>query len=134
MIERKKVHSNLIQQDCYVNYVVAPYDEKKDYHVDKYVALDFVQEASGLREIFHEEPYPITPEYVKSFVDSCDYKLNPFEPRPPVGKNFGDVREIQSLNSRDSADVISAVAHVNSAMERGISSVKKKESEVVNNG
>lgn len=97
-----RVQSNLLQQNCFVRDVTV-FSESTLSPVDSFVSLDEVSDPSGIH--FEEKvyPYPITPQYVDSFIDSSDYH------KDPVGalnnavsrRNLGDLTDLQNVSSMD---------------------------------
>lgn len=111
----KKVKSNLLDLNVYTK----PYVDERDYLVDKYSSLDFVQEPTGVREYVHDCPYPITPDYVRSFAEGCDYRtdLNSAVNAPARGKNLGDVRAAQDFNKMDSFEISKQFSDIKNKIE-----------------
>ncbi|UPW41399.1 hypothetical protein [Dipodfec virus UA06Rod_16] len=77
--------------------------------------IDQVEEVNpdGSRiEKLVEREYPITPEYVASFEESCNYKNDPQGAiaRAPSRENLGDVSMFQHIAQSDSAEVQEFVA------------------------
>ena len=74
----------------------------------KYYDLVEVEREDGSRiEKLIEQDYPITPEYVKSFEQSADYRLD-VDGAIANGhgrKNLGDVSRVQSLYNMDTAEI-----------------------------
>lgn len=98
-----RVQSNLLQQNCFVRDVSRAVDLKSDDTPVSYVSIDEEVTPSGTKVEFNSYPYPITPQYVNSFVDSSDYRRDPANAVANGVKksNFGDVRSLQSLSQMD---------------------------------
>lgn len=74
----------------------------REYPTKKYFELQKREENNSIIEELVEVDYPITPDYVKSFVEETDYKKNPDYLLSNAGKtNLGDVTELQRLQSMD---------------------------------
>lgn len=101
-----KLKTNLLQQNVYIRDAALAHDLKDDYRQESYVAQDFKTEKGAVKEVLHVEPYPITPEYVNSFVDSCDYRSDPLAAQVKSSndqrKNLGDVASLQGVYSMSS--------------------------------
>lgn len=69
----------------------------------KYESLVRTQTDCGYEERVEEFDYPITPESVNSYLDSCDYKSDPLGnlARSSARQNLGDVSDIQNIASMD---------------------------------
>lgn len=97
------IPSSLIQQNCFVRDVVRLTDSPVSSSSENYLSLDEVVTDKGveLREVV--VPYPVTPQYVNSFVDSSDYRKDPFSSvaQSSKGFNLGDIRDIQNVSSMD---------------------------------
>lgn len=105
MSEKKctRLKTNILRQDCYVRECFGAEDLRS--HVpamSSYPLIEQVVEQGGVREVVTERPYPITPESVNSYADSCDYKLDPEGCQLSGRKNLGDIRVAQDLLSMDS--------------------------------
>lgn len=105
---RTRVHG----QDCYLLPVVPPYDKRTEYHPKRYKVYTKVRDENNRRiGSVVEREYPITPESVKSFRDTADYRIDPASAvaasRPRT--NLGDVRGIQDVSKLDDTQ-LSAMA------------------------
>lgn len=102
------VSTNLIRQNCFVRDCASPSDLKEDYgcfnESKTYPTLDTIcdSELNAMRDVTHNETYPITASYVKSFQDAADYRtdLQSAYNSPAPGSNLGDIRAVQSVLSR----------------------------------
>lgn len=100
-----RIQTNLIQQNCFVRDVARAVDLKSESPDFMYTSLDEVTDDKGIHFEEHDVPYPITPAYVNSFVDSVDYR------RDPAGAiangvsrtNLGDISVMQQVLSMDSS-------------------------------
>lgn len=97
--ETKRIQTNLLEQNCYVRDFVSPFDEKNDYQNKTFVSLDEKIVDDGVKEVYTQNDYPITPESVNSYSDSVDYKVDPLAAvnLPAAGKNIGDVSMYQKI-------------------------------------
>lgn len=100
-----RVQSNLLQQNCFVRDVVRKVDLKSENSDSCFVSLDEVSSENGVSFVPHKYPYPITPQYVNSFVDSSDYRRDPVSAinNGIKRQNLGDVSSIQSVLDMDSS-------------------------------
>lgn len=103
---------------------------------DTYLELRQIQTENGIEERYVEVDYPITPDYVKSFANSTDYR-NDIERamnEPPRGVNMGDVTGIQEIMLMDMSavkDLQSKLAErVKQLQEQSAGAENKTESEV----
>lgn len=106
----KKVHSNLLAQDVYVRDTVpktffCSHCREQEKNVPQLV--EKIGD-NGVTHCIEFVPYPHTPEAVKSYADSVDYRLDPLSAvnngvqRP----NLGDVTASQELSRMDSSEII----------------------------
>lgn len=103
-LKPKKLPTNLVMADLYA-YRPEPV---KGLSQDKYFELVEVEQEDGSRiEKLVEQDYPITADYVKSFEQSADYKLDVDGAIAAghSGKNLGDVTALQELYAMDSAAI-----------------------------
>lgn len=100
-----RVQTNLIQQNCFVRDVSKAVDLKSESPDFTYQSLDEVVDDKGIH--FQKEylPYPITPAFVNSFVDSADYRrdVNGAISNGSSRVNLGDVTSMQQILSLDTA-------------------------------
>ncbi|WGL31145.1 hypothetical protein [Dipodfec virus UOA04_Rod_751] len=138
----KKLKTNLIQQNVYVRDAGSKYDiECSNYNsgCKKYISYDEVVGDNGIEIKKTLQNDPITPEYVDSFIEGSDYRLDPQRAilNSVKGVNLGDVREVQSV-SRETLQA--NIAHLNdvvAALQKQMSLGNEKEninSEVKDNG
>lgn len=138
----KKIHSNVLQQDIYVRDASAARDLKTDFLQKSYVAQDFKTEQGAVREVLHREPYPITPDYVNSFVDACDYRSDPLAAQVKSAndnrKNLGDVASLQNVYAMSAEQVSAYLSKLQNLYADKVTAEKAAQSasdtEVNNNG
>lgn len=117
----KRVESNLIKQNCYVRDVVPPHDVRTVYKSDEsYPILETKTVDNGIRDEISFKPYPITPEYVNSFADSCDISRDLASAATNVrhDANLGDVREAQKLASLSLSDIRRIISDLQEKAEK----------------
>lgn len=102
-----RVVSNLLQQNCFVRDVSRAVDLNSSSSDVSFYSLDEIQEDDGIKFKKNLYPYPITPEYVKSFADSSDYRRDPVGAisNGVKGNNIGDCSSIQKILSMDSGSL-----------------------------
>lgn len=135
---KKKLPVNLLMADLYTynsqRVCVIP-----RYAGKKYSELVEVQNPDGsIAEKLVERDYPITEDYVKSFEQSSDYRLDPSgavasaQPR----KNLGDISDLQSLYQMDTAAIDDLAKRLTaaSAAVKAAQANENKQKERVNNG
>lgn len=115
----KKVHSNIIAQDCYIRDVTPKVVKRSEYASRRFPSLVEVPDSVGVHYDLRDFDYPITPESVKSYVDSTDYKRDPAAAiaAGARGVNLGDITEAQRIVNSD-------VSTVRSTLERFQAAVK----------
>lgn len=103
----KKVHSNIISQDCYIRDVTPKVVHKTEYKPRKFSSLVELPDTLGVRYELKEFDYPVTPESVKSYVDSTDYKRDPAAAiaAGSRGINLGDMTTLQRITNSDVSTV-----------------------------
>lgn len=96
---QKKLSSNLLKQNCYIRSTVDECDKCTDYSEKSFVTIDEVVTSNGVHIVENSIPYPITPQYVNSFVDSSDYRRDPVNAvlNAPRRQNLGDITGIQDI-------------------------------------
>lgn len=111
--EIKPIVTNLIRQNCFVrdvslNTSVVSSDDR--YSDVTYESVDEVlrDDGTGVDLNYSENSYPITPQYVQSYVDSADYHGDPLAAiaNSSARQNLGDVRDYQAVDRMDTADQI----------------------------
>lgn len=105
MNNSKRIQSNLLQQNCFVRDVSLSRDLRSVTSDIDFLSQDEVTTSHGVSLVDKVKKYPITPQYVNSFVDSSDYRRDPVSAISNGVKksNLGDLTEIQSVLSMDSA-------------------------------
>lgn len=100
---QKKIVTNLLQQNCYIRESVPNVNNFTDYGDKVYNSLVEKPTKNGFEVKIEAFPYPITPQYVNSFVDSADYRRDPANAiaNAPKRTNLGDVTELQSVVNMD---------------------------------
>lgn len=99
-----RVNSNLLQQNCFVRDVTRKSEVTCDSSsTSSFFSLDEKLTKNGTEFFLTEYPYPITPQYVNSFVDSSDYRRDPISAinNGVNRRNLGDITGVQSLSSMD---------------------------------
>lgn len=110
----KKVYSNLLAQNVYVRDCCLNLDKPLDVPEPTYISLDEVITDKGVEIVEKVEEYPITPEYVDSFVAGSDYRNNLAEAvvqsanRAGSQTNLGDIRSVQDVLAKN-PDVVNAL-------------------------
>lgn len=109
-----------------------------------YYELQVIEDGKGgAREEFVEVAYPITPDYVKSFEQSANYKndVDGAIANGSKGANLGNVVDMQELYAMDSSAIADladklkkASAVVAQAQKAEKAVVKKENNEEVDNG
>lgn len=108
MSKNVPIKSNLLQQNCFLRDCSPALDiSGKNSLSDgvSYESVDLVTESDGIRVRKTLVPYPITPDYVDSFVDSSDYRKDPAAAVLNSVKkpNLGDITSFQDVSSMDTA-------------------------------
>lgn len=67
----------------------------------KYLELQRSVTSDGVKEEYVEVDYPITEEYVNSFVDGADYHADPLSKVRLNCRNLGDIVDMQNLTAQD---------------------------------
>lgn len=99
-----RVQSNLLEQNCFVRDVTRKSDLCSSSSPSSFLSIDEVVTKNGVSLVEKEYPYPITPQYVNSFVESSDYHNDPLNAisQSHKGSNLGDIRDIQTVSNMDS--------------------------------
>lgn len=105
MIKSTRVSSNLLKQNCYVRDCAVGIDLKDGNEIETYDSLDETLTDRGIEFEIRSYPYPITPAFVNSFVDSSDYRRDPVNAVANSVKrlNLGDISDCQRILNLDSA-------------------------------
>lgn len=103
--ECQRVQSNLIQGEVFVRRPVSVFDIATTYEEKKYYELQRKTVANGIQEQLVPVSYPITPESVKSYAASTDYKRDFTGNQRSGGVNIGENAEkVQKIISGDTAE------------------------------
>lgn len=135
----KKLPCNLVLNDL-VLYNASQCSKAIPKSNSKYYDLVEVQNEDGSRvEKLVEQDYPITPEYVKSFEQSADYRLD-IDGAIANGhsrKNLGDVTQMQNLCAMDTAEIEALgkkLIHASQVLKNKKTVKPETEKGVINNG
>lgn len=101
------VTMNLLRAQVYAYRNELPTEIRHNQPQKTYFELQQMEYENGIKEEYVEVDYPITPDYVKSFESSANYKndLQTAITAQPRGVNLGDVTAIQELTRMDMAEV-----------------------------
>lgn len=100
--ERKTITvAGRLMRNCYLSDATDAIDNANSYSTEKYYELREITTQDGIEHKLVEVDYPITEESVKSYVDSTNYKLDPFGALRAPRKNLGDVSEAQNIMRMD---------------------------------
>lgn len=96
----RELQTNLLQQNCYVRDVTNKVYTHRE-PITQYESLDTVVEEDGVKLRRAVQDYPITPQYVQSFVDSADYRKDPLGAiaNGKSRQNLGDITEMQQVSN-----------------------------------
>lgn len=113
----EKVKTNVLLQNCFVREFVR--SDRSVAQPSQYLAVDekIRDDGSGVDLVYHVEDYPITPEYVNSFVDSSDYHNDPLGAMARASLsprvNLGDItalQEVAKLDATSARELYSALS------------------------
>lgn len=98
-----RVQSNLLQQNCFVRDSRLGKDLLCSSSPESFLSIDEVVTSKGVELKESVNPYPITPQYVDSFVESSDYRKDPFAAiaAGTQKQNLGDISDVQKLVAMD---------------------------------
>lgn len=101
------VTMNLLRAHVYAYRKELPTEIRHNQPQKTYMELQQLPYENGLKEEYVEVDYPITPDYVKSFESSANYKndIQTAMNAQPRGANLGDITAIQELARMDMAEV-----------------------------
>lgn len=121
-MKTNKIPSNLLQHNCYLRDVVPVFDKKTEYGDQIYLNVEEVTSIDSL-SLKHDvtvQPYEITPQYVNSFVESADYRRDPFQAvlSAPKRKGLGDIRDLQKVNAMDDTQASTLFNQVKSRLSQ----------------
>lgn len=131
-VNNYSIPSSLIQQNCFVRDVVRLVDAPISSSSEQYVSLDEVVTDTGVQLRETVVNYPITPQYVNSFVDSSDYRKDPFSSvvQSSKGSNLGDIRDIQNISSMDSSQARELFNQLKARFSQSENSVSQSENSI----
>lgn len=138
-----KVKCNLLQAEVYARNAELCTACAHNYKNKMYKELRNVQTADGMKQVLVDVPYPVTPESVKSYAASADYRndVGAAMASPAPGANLGDLTDVQKVLSADMESARELYANLKAVFENA--AVQKQEnasaaesnvSEVTNNG
>lgn len=122
----KKLNTNLIRTNCYISEVTDTNQTTHKPTQKKYHELRRTMTHNGLKEELVEVDYPITADSVKSYEDSCDYRIDPVAniTSAPKRKNLGDITGVQEFTEHDQSTAHSIYERIKADI---ISALKKNE-------
>lgn len=138
-----RVNCNLLQAEIYARNAQMCVPCVHNYSGKKYHELRNVDVANGMAQVPVAVPYPITPDSVKSYAASADYRNDPaaaMAMQPPA-PNLGDLTDIQKVLSSDMESARELYANLKQVFEGAAAAktatataTENKESEVNANG
>lgn len=141
--EFNRVNCNLLQAEIYARNAQMCVPCVHNYSGKKYNELRNVDVANGIAQVPVEVPYPITPDSVKSYAASADYRNDPaaaMAMQPPA-PNLGDLTDVQKVLSADMESARELYANLKQVFESAAAAksatetaTENKESEVIENG
>lgn len=117
-MNNSRVQSNLLQQNCFVRDVTNKSGLTDSSAPDSFLSIDEVVTSKGIELKESVSPYPITPQYVDSFIASSDYRRDPFGAiaNGSNRKNLGDVSSMQRVAAMDSSSLSSLCSDLKSKL------------------
>lgn len=93
-------------QNCYLKSASPAVVGRSIPASKKYVELEEQMLPNGVKYELVEKEYPFTPEYVRSYADTVDYRRDPMQAiaNAPKRANLGDVGAIQQLLNSSSEE------------------------------
>lgn len=132
--EPMRVPLNLIAHEFYSRFPQAVKGVQGKRADKTYAELRRIQTADGFVEKLVEVDYPITQEYVDSFIDTADYHkdLQSAMATPAPGANLGDLCSLQDLCAMDLTAIRELQNKINvvAAEKAKANPAKEKETEV----
>lgn len=100
--EFTRVNCNLLQADIYARNAQICGTCSHNYNAT-YKELRTLDTPTGIRQVLVDVPYPVTPESVKSYAVSADYRNDPAAAMamPAPSANLGDLTDVQKVLSAD---------------------------------
>ncbi|UPW41136.1 hypothetical protein [Sigmofec virus UA08Rod_5397] len=120
------MHLNLLEQDVFFRDSCPVEFDNRDYLQDTYSEVERVSTDCGFRDELVERPYEITPDYVNSFADSCDYRVDPLNASRCSGRNLGDLTGIQDLLGDDSSALRARISELQTILNERLDPLSKK--------
>lgn len=121
-INNSRIQSNLLQQNCFVRDVTRVGGISVSSSPESFLSIDEVVTSKGVELVESDNPYPITPQYVKSFVDSADYHNDPFGSIVSPRQNLGDITAMQKVSSMDTEQARNLYAQLSDVFSKSDSS------------
>lgn len=124
----RAVPSSLLKQNCYLRDVTVDSCSEHTPPSPTYPSLDEVVQEDGIKLVYTEQPYPVTPESVNSYVESADYRRDPTgaianaKPR----QNLGDITELQKVDSMDMDSAMALYEKLSKRIQEATKSVESK--------
>ena len=126
-----------ILQNVYLSVARTAEDLNTKNESKKYFELRRNVVSDGIKEELVAVDYPITPDYVKSFSDSADYKKDiagaVAQSAQNTRSNLGDITALQDVLSKDTesvrklrADIKQVIANIEKAQKEKSVEVKKE--------
>lgn len=105
--KNKPLVTNTLAQNVFVRDTRPAFDRKSKEAHRVYFELQETETDDGISLKLEAVDYPITPDYVQSFVDSTNYKRDPAGAvaSAPRRQNLGDITEMQRAKEMDSAAI-----------------------------
>ncbi|WGL31161.1 hypothetical protein [Dipodfec virus UOA04_Rod_754] len=128
LLNPRPIRTGLIQQNCFIRDFVR-LDVCDTPVQDSYMSLDEEVTSQGVKLVETVHDYPITPEYVDSFVDCADYRRDPASAvaNAPTRQNLGDIVDLQKASKMSLSD---AAVLLNQLQKKFASVSAKKETSV----
>lgn len=100
--EFTRVNCNLLQADIYARNAQICGTCSHNYNAT-YKELRTIDTPTGIRQVLVDVPYPVTPDSVKSYAASADYRNDPAAAMAmsAPSANLGDLTDVQKVLSAD---------------------------------
>lgn len=123
-INNSRVRSNLLQQNCFVRDSRLGKDLCCSSSPDSFLSIDEIVTSKGVELKESVNSYPITPQYVDSFVESSDYRKDPFSAISSgvERQNLGDITDVQKVISMDSEQARALYAKLSEVFSKPVDS------------
>lgn len=121
-VNSSRVQSNLLQQNCFVRDVTTKSTLQGRSSLDVFVSLDEVVTSKGVDLVESRHPYPVTPQYVNSFVESSDYRRDLFSAFSSSSSrpNLGDITDVQKVMAMDTSEASALYSQLKSVFEKPV--------------